>query len=48
MESIGDYHMLFGGPQISYSATDHQGMHGAILVRVENGHWTQIGKPLTN
>jgi branched-chain amino acid transport system substrate-binding protein len=47
MESIKDYHDIFGSPTISFSATKHQGSNESFLCEVKDGHWTTaVDKPL--
>ena len=46
MESIKDYHDVFGSPTMSFSATKHQGSNEAFLAQVKNGHWVQVGTEL--
>jgi len=46
IESIKDYHDLFGGPAINFSATQHKGNNKAMLSVVENGRWKLISKSI--
>jgi branched-chain amino acid transport system substrate-binding protein len=47
MESIKDYHDIFGSPTISFSAEKHQGSNESFLCVVKDGHWVQVmDKPL--
>lgn len=39
LESIKDYHDIFGSPVISFSPTKHQGSNESFLCVVKNGHW---------
>jgi branched-chain amino acid transport system substrate-binding protein len=39
LESIKDYHDIFGSPAISFSTTKHQGSNQSFLCVVKNGHW---------
>jgi branched-chain amino acid transport system substrate-binding protein len=39
MESIKDYHDIFGSPTISFSPTKHQGSNESFLCIIKNGHW---------
>ncbi len=39
MESIKDYHDIFGSPAISFSPTKHQGSNESFLCVIKNGHW---------
>jgi len=39
MESIKDYHDIFGSPAISFSKTKHQGSNESFLCVVKNGKW---------
>jgi branched-chain amino acid transport system substrate-binding protein len=39
MESIKDYHDIFGSPTISFSPTKHQGSNQSFLCVVKGGHW---------
>jgi branched-chain amino acid transport system substrate-binding protein len=42
MESIKDYHDIFGSPTISFSPTKHQGSNQSFLCVVKNGHWQVV------
>jgi branched-chain amino acid transport system substrate-binding protein len=42
MESIKDYHDIFGSPTISFSPTKHQGSNQSFLCVVKNGRWTVV------
>ena len=44
VESIKDYHDIFGSPPMTYSPTKHQGSNEAFLSVVHNGHWEQAVK----
>jgi branched-chain amino acid transport system substrate-binding protein len=44
MESIKDYHDIFGSPPMTFSPTKHQGSNQAFLSMVRNGHWEQVDK----
>jgi branched-chain amino acid transport system substrate-binding protein len=47
LESVKDYHDIFGSPAISFSATKHQGSNESFLCVVKNGHWEPaIPQPL--
>jgi branched-chain amino acid transport system substrate-binding protein len=39
MESIKNYHDIFGSPTISFSPTKHQGSNESFLCVVKDGHW---------
>jgi len=39
LESIKDYHDIFGSPVISFSKTKHQGSNESFLCIVKDGHW---------
>ncbi|MEA2733298.1 MAG: branched-chain amino acid transport system substrate-binding protein [Acetobacteraceae bacterium] len=39
MESIKDYHDIFGSPAITFSPTKHQGSNQSFLCVVRDGHW---------
>lgn len=39
LESIKDYHDIFGSPPISFSKTKHQGSNQSFLCVVKDGHW---------
>jgi branched-chain amino acid transport system substrate-binding protein len=39
MESIKDYHDIFGSPAISFSPTKHQGSNESFLCVIKDGHW---------
>jgi branched-chain amino acid transport system substrate-binding protein len=39
MESIKDFHDVFGSPVISFSPTKHQGSNQSFLCVIKNGHW---------
>lgn len=39
LESIKDYHDIFGSPAISFSKTKHQGSNESFLCVVKDGHW---------
>ncbi len=42
MESIKDYHDIFGSPPMSFSATKHQGSDQSFLAVVKDGHWVPV------
>jgi branched-chain amino acid transport system substrate-binding protein len=42
MESIKDYHDIFGSPTISFGPEKHQGSNESFLCVVRNGHWTAV------
>ena len=44
MESIKDYHDIFGSPPMTFGPTKHQGSNQAFLSVVRNGHWEQVDK----
>ncbi|HUB44603.1 MAG TPA: ABC transporter substrate-binding protein [Acetobacteraceae bacterium] len=47
MESIKDYHDIFGSPTISFSKEKHQGSNESFLCVVKNGQWvTAIDQPV--
>jgi branched-chain amino acid transport system substrate-binding protein len=47
LESIKDYHDVFGSPTISFSKTKHQGSNESFLCVVKGGHWQPVlDKPL--
>jgi branched-chain amino acid transport system substrate-binding protein len=39
IESIKDYHDIFGSPAIAFSPTKHQGSNQSFLCVVRDGHW---------
>jgi ABC-type branched-subunit amino acid transport system substrate-binding protein len=41
MEKIKGYKTIFGGPAIGFTATNHKGMQGSALFKVEGGRWVQ-------
>jgi branched-chain amino acid transport system substrate-binding protein len=43
MESIKDWHDIFGSPAMSFSATKHQGSNESFLCVVKDGHWVPVG-----
>jgi hypothetical protein len=43
MESIKDWHDIFGSPAMSFSATKHQGSNESFLCVVKAGHWVPVG-----
>lgn len=48
LESIKDYHDIFGSPVISFSATKHQGSNESFLCVIKNGKWVPVQPaPLT-
>lgn len=42
LESIKDYHDIFGSPTISFSPTKHQGSNESFLCVVKNGAWVPV------
>jgi branched-chain amino acid transport system substrate-binding protein len=44
MESIKDYHDIFGSPPMTFGPTKHQGSNQAFLSVVKDGHWVQAVK----
>jgi len=42
MESIRDYHDIFGSPAISFSPTKHQGSNQSFLCVIKDGRWTVV------
>ena len=42
MESIKDWHDIFGSPAMSFSATKHQGSNESFLCVVKAGHWVPV------
>ena len=42
MESIKDWHDIFGSPAMSFSATKHQGSNESFLCVVKEGHWVPV------
>lgn len=47
MESIKDYHDIFGSPTISFSKTKHQGSNESFLCVVKDGKWVPaLPKPI--
>jgi branched-chain amino acid transport system substrate-binding protein len=42
MESIKDWHDIFGSPAMSFSATKHQGSSESFLCVVKGGHWVPV------
>ena len=42
MESIKDYHDIFGSPAFSFSPTKHQGSNESFLCVVKNGRWEPV------
>ncbi len=44
MESIKDYHDIFGSPPMTFGPNKHQGSNQAFLSVVRNGHWEQADK----
>jgi branched-chain amino acid transport system substrate-binding protein len=42
MESIKDYHDIFGSPAISFSSTKHQGSNQSFLCVITDGRWTVV------
>lgn len=47
MESIKNYHDIFGSPTISFSREKHQGSNESFLCVVKDGHWVPaLDKPI--
>ncbi|HTC07299.1 MAG TPA: ABC transporter substrate-binding protein [Acetobacteraceae bacterium] len=44
MESIKDYHDIFGSPPMTFGPNKHQGSNQAFLSVVRDGHWEQADK----
>jgi branched-chain amino acid transport system substrate-binding protein len=42
MESIKDWHDIFGSPAMSFSSTKHQGSNESFLCVVKSGHWEPV------
>ena len=42
MESIKDWHDIFGSPAMSFSPTKHQGSNESFLCVVKSGHWVPV------
>jgi branched-chain amino acid transport system substrate-binding protein len=42
MESIKDWHDIFGSPPMSFSPTKHQGSNESFLCVVKDGHWVPV------
>jgi branched-chain amino acid transport system substrate-binding protein len=42
MESIKDWHDIFGSPPMTFSPTKHQGSNESFLCVVKNGHWVPV------
>jgi branched-chain amino acid transport system substrate-binding protein len=42
MESIKDYHDIFGSPAISFSSAKHQGSNQSFLCVIKDGHWKVV------
>ena len=42
MESIKDWHDIFGSPPMGFSATKHQGSNESFLCVVKDGHWVPV------
>ena len=42
MESIKDWHDIFGSPPMSFSPTKHQGSNESFLCVVKGGHWVPV------
>ena len=42
METIKDYHDIFGSPAISFSPTKHQGSNESFLCVVKHGRWQPV------
>ena len=43
MESIKDWHDIFGSPPMSFSPTKHQGSNESFLCVVKDGKWVPVG-----
>lgn len=46
MESIQNYKDIFNGPDVSFSATKHQGASSSFLAQVKGGRWVRLTDPL--
>ncbi len=44
MESIKDWHDIFGSPTMSFSPTKHQGSNESFLCVVKSSHWVPVSK----
>jgi branched-chain amino acid transport system substrate-binding protein len=42
LESIKNYHDIFGSPTIAFSTTKHQGSNESFLCVVKDGHWQAV------
>lgn len=42
MESVKDWHDIFGSPAMSFSTTKHQGSSESFLCVVKSGHWVPV------
>ena len=42
MESIKDWHDIFGSPPMTFSPTKHQGSNESFLCVVKGGHWVPV------
>ena len=42
MESIKDWHDIFGSPPMTFSPTKHQGSNESFLCVVKDGHWVPV------
>ena len=42
MESIKDWHDIFGSPPMGFSPTKHQGSNESFLCVVKDGHWVPV------
>src|SRR5215472_3575586 len=42
MESIKDWHDIFGSPPMGFSTTKHQGSNQSFLCVVKHGHWVPV------
>jgi branched-chain amino acid transport system substrate-binding protein len=42
MESVKDWHDIFGSPPMTFSATKHQGSNESFLCIVKGGHWVPV------
>jgi branched-chain amino acid transport system substrate-binding protein len=42
MESVKDWHDIFGSPPMTFSATKHQGSNESFLCVVKGGKWVPV------
>jgi branched-chain amino acid transport system substrate-binding protein len=42
METVKDWHDIFGSPPMTFSATKHQGSNESFLCVVKGGHWIPV------